>query len=93
LNDDVARRDRDEEFPFDFWKKLRCGWNSGLPVPPEYGGGGADTLTTVCALEALGYGCKGQRISFLLERAHVDHGDSVDGVRHRRAETAGTCEV
>jgi len=93
LNDDVARRDRDEEFPFDFWKKCAAFGIQGLPVPPEYGGGGADTLTTVCALEALGYGCKDNGFLFLLERAHVDHGDSVDGVRHRRAETPVPAEV
>jgi alkylation response protein AidB-like acyl-CoA dehydrogenase len=29
----------------------------GLPVPEEYGGGGADPLTTAVALEAFGYGC------------------------------------
>jgi len=58
LNDDVAKRDREEEFPFDFWKKCAAFGIQGLPVPPEYGGGGADTLTTVCALEALGTAAK-----------------------------------
>jgi len=70
LNDDVAKRDRDEEFPFDFWKKCAAFGIQGLPVPPEYGGGGADTLTTVCALEALGYGCKDNGFLFSLN-AHM----------------------
>src|ERR1022692_1804609 len=34
-----------------------------------------------------------QRISLLFERAHVDNGDSVDGVRHRRAETPVLAET
>ena len=55
LNDDLERRDREEEFPFEFWKKCAQFGILGLPVPAEYGGGGADTLTIVCALEALGY--------------------------------------
>ena len=70
LNDDVARRDREEEFPFDFWKKCAEFGIQGLPVPQEYGGGGADTLTTACALEALGYGCKDNGFLFSLN-AHM----------------------
>ena len=30
----------------------------GLPVPEEYGGQGADPLTIILAMEALGYGCR-----------------------------------
>jgi len=70
LNDDIERRDREEEFPFDYWKKCAEFGIQGLPVPPEYGGGGADTLTTVCALEALGYGCKDNGFLFSLN-AHM----------------------
>ena len=47
---------RREEFPREFWTKCAEFGIQGLPVPQEYGGGGADTLTTACALEALGYG-------------------------------------
>jgi alkylation response protein AidB-like acyl-CoA dehydrogenase len=70
LNDDVAKRDREEEFPVEFWKKCGEFGLLGLPVPQEYGGGGADTLTTVCALEALGYGCKDNGFLFSLN-AHM----------------------
>jgi alkylation response protein AidB-like acyl-CoA dehydrogenase len=70
LNDDVARRDRDEEFPREFWQKCAEFGIQGLPAPQEYGGGGADTLTTVCALEALGYGCKDNGFLFSLN-AHM----------------------
>ena len=70
LNDDLERRDREEEFPFEFWKKCAQFGIQGLPVPTEYGGGGADALTTVCALEALGYGCKDNGFLFSLN-AHM----------------------
>ncbi|HUO26930.1 MAG TPA: acyl-CoA dehydrogenase family protein [Candidatus Aquilonibacter sp.] len=70
LNDDLERRDRDEEFPREFWNKCAAFGIQGLPAPVEYGGGGADTLTTVCALEALGYGCKDNGFLFSLN-AHL----------------------
>jgi alkylation response protein AidB-like acyl-CoA dehydrogenase len=70
LNDDLERRDRDEEFPREFWSKCAEFGIQGLPAPVEYGGGGADTLTTVCALEALGYGCKDNGFLFSLN-AHL----------------------
>ena len=70
LNDDLERRDREEEFPREFWNKCAAFGIQGLPAPPEYGGGGADTLTTVCALEALGYGCKDNGFLFSLN-AHL----------------------
>jgi len=51
-------RDEAHVFSKDLW--LRCGdmGLQGLPVPAEYGGAGMDPLTTVIALEALGYGCE-----------------------------------
>ena len=58
LNDDLARRDRREEFLAENWRKCAdfglFGWN----VPEEYGGRGRDILTAVCLMEALGYGCR-----------------------------------
>jgi len=70
LNDDLVRRDREEEFPREFWQKCADFGIQGLPAPREYGGGGADTLTTVCALEALGYGCRDNGFLFSLN-AHM----------------------
>jgi len=70
LNDDLIRRDREEVFPRDLWQKCADFGIQGLPVPAEYGGGGADALTTVCALEALGYGCKDNGFLFSLN-AHM----------------------
>jgi alkylation response protein AidB-like acyl-CoA dehydrogenase len=70
LQDDVIRRDREEEFSWDFWNKCAKFGIQGLPVPPEYGGAGADILTTVGALEALGYGCRDNGFLFSLN-AHM----------------------
>lgn len=49
-------RDRSGTFDREAWK--RCGefGIQGLPAPEEFGGAGADTVTTMLALEALGYG-------------------------------------
>jgi L-prolyl-PCP dehydrogenase len=70
LNDNMIDRDRCEEFSWDHWKKCAQIGIQGLPVPQEYGGGGADTLTTVCALEALGYGCRDNGLLFSIN-AHM----------------------
>ena len=70
LNDDLARRDREEIFSRELWQKCADFGILGIPVPTEYGGGGGDTLTTVCALEALGYGCKDNGLLFSLN-AHM----------------------
>jgi alkylation response protein AidB-like acyl-CoA dehydrogenase len=70
LKGDVIERDRNEEFPKDLWQKCAKFGIQGLPIPAEYGGGGADTLTTVCALEALGYGCRDNGLLFSIN-AHM----------------------
>src|SRR3990172_3003527 len=58
LNGGVLERDREQVFPHELW--LKCGEMGlqGLPVPEEFGGAGADPLSTAIALEALGYGCE-----------------------------------
>jgi alkylation response protein AidB-like acyl-CoA dehydrogenase len=70
LNHDVIERDYREEFSRDAWKKCAEFGIQGLPVPQMYGGGGADMLTTVCALEALGYGCSDNGLIFSIN-AHM----------------------
>lgn len=64
LNESVGERDQDQTFPRELW--LKCGQMGfqGLPVSEEYGGGGADALTTAIALEALGYGCHDSGLVF-----------------------------
>ncbi len=70
LNDDLIERDRNEQFFCEGWKKCAKFGIQGLPIPEEYGGGGADILTTVCALEALGYGCRDNGLIFSIN-AHM----------------------
>jgi len=70
LNDNVIARDLNEEFSWDGWKKCAKFGIQGLPVAEEYGGGGTDILTTVCALEALGYGCRDNGLIFSIN-AHM----------------------
>jgi alkylation response protein AidB-like acyl-CoA dehydrogenase len=70
LNDGLAERDRDQEFSRDGWR--RCG-EAGLPALPvseRYGGRGASALTTLYALEGLGYGCRDNGLIFSLH-AHL----------------------
>jgi alkylation response protein AidB-like acyl-CoA dehydrogenase len=70
LNDRLIERDRDSEFSRESWNKCAQMGIQGLPVPQEYGGGGADILTTVCAFEALGYGCQDNGLIFSIN-AHM----------------------
>jgi hypothetical protein len=64
LNDGIIARDRDQHFPRELWTQCAAMGLMGLPVPEEYGGSGLDALTTAIALEALGYGCADNGLSF-----------------------------
>ncbi len=66
LNEEVIERDKDAVFPRDAWVKCADIGLLGLPVPKEYGGTGADALTTLVALEALGYACTDNGLVFSL---------------------------
>ena len=70
LNNNLIERDRLEEFSREAWNKCAEFGIHGLPVPAQYGGGGSDILTTVCALEALGYGCRDNGLVFSIN-AHM----------------------
>jgi alkylation response protein AidB-like acyl-CoA dehydrogenase len=70
LNDGVLERDKDGTFAIDAWRKCAAVGIQGLPVPAEYGGGGADALTTMLALEALGYACRDNGLIFSIN-AHM----------------------
>ena len=60
----------------------------GLPVPAEFGGQGADPLTIMLAMEALGYACKDNGLIFSTERANVGLRDANPAGRERGAEAA-----
>ncbi|HMD85420.1 MAG TPA: acyl-CoA dehydrogenase family protein [Terriglobia bacterium] len=70
LNENLIERDRNDEFSREGWLKCAELGIHGLPIPREYGGGGSDILTTVCALEALGYGCRDNGLIFSIN-AHM----------------------
>lgn len=70
LNDDLIRRDAEEAFNREAWKKCAAVGIQGLPVPEEFGGGGADALTVMVAMEALGYACRDNGLLFSLN-AHM----------------------
>jgi alkylation response protein AidB-like acyl-CoA dehydrogenase len=70
LADDARARDRDEVFDRASWDACGRFGIQGLPAPDAYGGGGADTVTTMLALEALGYGCTDTGLVFSLN-AHM----------------------
>ena len=70
LDYDVAELDAAQAFPVDAWRKCAAFGIQGLPVPEEYGGSGADTLTIALALEALGRACRDNGLLFAIH-AHL----------------------
>ncbi len=64
LADDVISRDRDELFRHDLWKKCAEFGIQGLPFPTAYGGQGADIMTSVLAMEGLGYASRDNGLVF-----------------------------
>lgn len=64
LRDDLVARDRTSTFSHEFWKKCGEFGIQGLPFPEELGGSGSDIMTTVLAMEALGYGCRDNGLLF-----------------------------
>lgn len=52
--------------PLEAWRRCAEFGLQGLPVPPDYGGIGADATTIALALEALGYGCTDSGFIFAL---------------------------
>ena len=66
LDQDLAKREDAGEFSPQAWRACAQFGVQGLPVPVELGGGGADILTTVLVMEALGYGCRDNGLLFSL---------------------------
>jgi alkylation response protein AidB-like acyl-CoA dehydrogenase len=64
LQDDLRGRDKRSEFSRELWNRCAEFGIQGLPIPEQYGGRGFDTLTTVLAMEALGYGCRDNGLLF-----------------------------
>jgi alkylation response protein AidB-like acyl-CoA dehydrogenase len=66
LDRDLAAREEAGEFSPQAWRACAKFGIQGLPIPAELGGGGADILTTVLVMEALGYGCHDNGLIFSL---------------------------
>lgn len=66
LNDNTLKRDKDSAFSVELWRKCGAFGVQGLNIPAAYGGQGKDLLTTVLALEAIGYGCRDNGLTFAL---------------------------
>lgn len=66
LNEDLAARDASGTFPRELYR--RCGefGIQGLPIPEAYGGSGQDLMTSLQAMEALGYACRDNGLVFSL---------------------------
>lgn len=64
LNKNIAERYRDQKFPMGLWQKCADQMLTGLPVDPEFGGGGLSPLSTMVALEALGYASEDGGLNF-----------------------------
>lgn len=66
LNHERVENDREAIFPHDKWLKCARFGIQGLPFPEEYGGAGADVLTTMLTMEGLGYGCRDNGLIFAI---------------------------
>jgi alkylation response protein AidB-like acyl-CoA dehydrogenase len=64
LNDDLMALDKKGEFNWSAFRKCGEFGIQGLSIPAAYGGSGADPLTVVLAMEALGYACKDNGLLF-----------------------------
>ena len=66
LNDDVIAREHGAIFSAESWKRCAEFGIHGLAFPEEFGGAGLDALTTMLAMEALGFGCRDGGLIFAI---------------------------
>jgi len=64
LNQNILERDRNQQFLPELWKKCAEQKLTGLPVEEKLGGAELDPITTILALEALGYGSDDGGLNF-----------------------------
>ena len=70
LNQGLLDRDRNRVFNRAGWQRCAETGIQGLPIPSRYGGRETDPITTLLALEALGYGCHDNGLCFAIN-AHL----------------------
>jgi hypothetical protein len=66
LNQGLAERERAQTLSLDLWRRCAALGIQGLPFAREHGGSDADILTTMLAMEGLGYGCKDAGLIFAI---------------------------
>jgi len=66
LNKGLIERDKEGELSLENWHKCAQFGILGLAIPEEYGGSGADILTTMLVMEGLGYGCQDNGLIFAM---------------------------
>lgn len=66
FNHGVGARDAAQRFDQELWKKAGEIHLPGLSIPKAYGGLELDIISTACCLEALGYGCEDNGLSFAI---------------------------
>lgn len=66
LNTGVVDRDQKGELSLENWRKCAQFGIQGLPIPEEFGGSDADVMTTLLAMEGLGYGCRDNGLIFAI---------------------------
>jgi len=68
LSSDVSARDAASEFGLEDWKACAAFGLQSLSIPKEYNASGVDTelMTAVLAMEAMGYGCPDNGLTFAL---------------------------
>lgn len=64
LNAGLMQRDKEGRFDAELWRKCAAFGVHGLPFPKEFGGQEADVITTMLAMEGLGYGCRDSGLLF-----------------------------
>src|SRR6516225_8129674 len=70
LGNEIVRRDREEEFSREDWKKCAHFGVLGMPVAPEFGGMGLGITEVIAVMEGLGYGTSDQGLLFSIN-AHM----------------------
>jgi hypothetical protein len=70
LAEDIQDREKEGTFSRTLWQRCADFGIQGLPLPEEFGGQDADVLTTMLAMEALGYVCRDQGLLFSMH-AHM----------------------
>jgi hypothetical protein len=70
LGKDIIRRDHEEEFSREDWRKCANFGVLAMPVPREYGGMGLGITEVIAVMEGLGYGTSDQGLLFSIN-AHM----------------------